>query len=88
MKEILKEYVAKLDSKNRLTVRGSKYIYYRVSELGDGTIILRPRVLIDPDELSANTLRMIDKSMKNFEKGVVSKPVDIDKYLDTVDEDR
>lgn len=88
MGKILKEYVAKLDSKNRLTVRGSKYNYYHVSELGDGTVILKPRVLADPDELSANTLRMMDKSMKNFAKGEVSKPIDIDKYLAILDEDR
>ena len=84
MGEILKEYVAKLDSKNRLTVRDSKYAFYHVAELNDGTIILKPRVLVDPDELSENTLKMMDKSMENFKNGVVSEPINIDKYLDII----
>lgn len=87
MGKILKEYVAKLDGKKRFTVRDSKCSYYHVAELNDGTIILKPRILVDPNELSKNTLKMIDKSIENLNNGIVSKPVDIDKYLDLIDED-
>jgi len=87
MREISKEYDAKLDNKNRLTVRSSEYSFYHVAELNDGTIILKPRILVDPDGLSKNTLRMMDKSIKNLKNGIVSNPIDIDKYLDIIDED-
>ena len=87
MGKIHKEYIAKLDTKNRFTVRDSKYAYYHVAELNDGTIVLRPQVLVDPEELSEGTLRMMDKSMKNYKRGVVSKPIDIDKYLGIINEE-
>ena len=87
MGKILKEYIAKLDTKNRITVRDSKYAYYYVAEFNDGTIVLRPQVLVDPEELSENTLNMMDKSMENYKSWVVSKPIDIDKYLGIIDEE-
>ena len=86
METIIKKYYAKLDNKKRLTIRGTKYDFYYVEEFNDGTLLLKPRVLIDPTELSKNTLRMIDKSMDNFEKGNVSDPVNLDKYLKMVEE--
>lgn len=86
METIIKKYDAKLDNKKRLTIRGTKYDFYHVEEFNDGTLLLKPRVLIDPNELSKNTPRMIDKSMDNFEKGNVSESVNLDKYLKMVDE--
>ena len=86
METIIRKYDAKLDSKKRLTIRGTKYNFYHVQELNDGTLILKPRILVDPNELSENTLRMMDKSMENFKKGNVSKPINIDNYLKMVGE--
>ena len=81
MESIIKQYDAKLDEKKRLTIRGSKFDFYHVEEFNDGTLVLKPRVLVDPNELSENTLRMMDKSIENLKKGKVSKPVNLDKYL-------
>ena len=81
MTQLHKEYDAKLDNKNRLTVRESQYAYYHVSQFNDGTIVLKPRILVDVDELSGNTIQTMDKSIKNFKKGKVSPKIDINKYL-------
>jgi hypothetical protein len=40
---------------------------------------MEPQVLAKLDQLSANTLHMIDKSMKNFAKGVAGKQIDLEK---------
>ncbi len=81
METFINEYDAKLDDKKRLTIRGSKFDFYHVEEFNDGTLLLRPRVLIDPNGLSKNTLNMMDKSIKNLKNGKVSKPVNLEKYL-------
>jgi len=81
MGKIVKRYDAKLDSKRRLTIRDTQYEYYHVDEFKDGTLLLKPRVLINPNELSENTLGMIEQSMDNLENGVVSNPVNLEKYL-------
>lgn len=78
---IKKKYDAKLDDKKRLTIRGSKYSFYHVEEFDDGTLLLRPRVLVDPNELSENTLYMMDESVKHLKSGKVSEPVNVEKYL-------
>ncbi len=68
-------YDAKMDSKKRVTLRGAKYDYYNVQELDDGSVILSPRILVSPFEVSENTLKTMDKSMENFKAGKVSKPI-------------
>ena len=75
---IVKEYEAKLDSKHRITIRGSDYQYFRVKQYGDGHLELLPRVLVDPKEISENTLQMMDKSIENLKKGKVSEAIDLD----------
>ncbi|NOX17199.1 MAG: hypothetical protein GXO87_02835 [Chlorobi bacterium] len=85
MSKIKKEYEAKLDGKNRLTVKEAQYSYYQVSEFDDGTVLLKPRVLVDPETISEDTLKMIDKSMKNFSKGKVSQKINVEKYIKAVD---
>jgi len=68
-------YDAKMDSKKRVTLRGAKYEYYNVQEMDDGSVILSPRVLVSPFEISENTLKTMDQSMENFKAGKVSKPL-------------
>ena len=68
-------YDAKMDSKKRVTLRGAKYEYYNVQEMDDGRVILSPRVLVPPFEVSENTLKTMDRSMENFKAGKVSKPI-------------
>ena len=67
-------YDAKVDSKNRITLRNAKYDYYRVTEMADGSFVLYPRVLVDLSDIPEETLAMIESSMKNYKKGVVSDP--------------
>ena len=69
------EYTSKIDSKKRITIRNPKYDYYVVKEYENGLILLEPRELVKPTEISEKTLKMVDESIKNIEK--VSKPIDI-----------
>ena len=62
----VKAYDAKMDSKRRITLRNAQYEYYHVEEFPDGRILLEPRELTKPFELSQNTLAMMDESMENF----------------------
>ncbi len=82
MDAVLREYDAKIDTKKRITLRGSSYDYYHVIEFPNGKIELEPRVLVDPFEISEDTLRMVDASMKNLKKGIASEPVDLSAFAD------
>ncbi len=82
MSSVAKQYDTKIDSKNRFTIRGSKFDYYHVTEYNDGHIELVPRVLVDPNVISKNSLNMMDKSVENLKNGKVSDPVDFSKYLE------
>jgi hypothetical protein len=71
------EYDAKIDVKKRLTLRGAQYGHYHVMEFKDGRIVLEPRELVKPFSVSRRTLKMMDSSMANLKKGVVSDPIDL-----------
>ena len=68
-------YIAKVDSKKRVTLRGAQYEYYSVSELDNGEILLSPRLLASPFAVAKKSLDSMDSSMKNYRKGKVSKPL-------------
>ena len=76
----VKSYDTKIDSKKRLTLRNANFEYFHVEEFSDGKILLEPRELVKPFEVSANTLQMMDSSMENFNRGNVSAPVDFSDY--------
>ena len=80
MQGAVKEYDAKLDTKKRITLRNVLYEYYHVSEMSNGIIVLEPRVLTAPFEISAKTLKMMDQSVSNIKKGKVSKAVDLSEF--------
>lgn len=65
----VREYDAKLDARNRLTIRDAAYEHYRVRQLDDGTVVLQPRVLVSPNELTAKTLRDSEagREVRSFE---------------------
>jgi len=75
MSKAILTYDAKIDSKKRITLRGAKYEYYNVQEREDGTVLLSPRVLVSPFEISENTLNTMDQSVANFKEGKASKPI-------------
>lgn len=77
MEAILKTYDVRLDSKKRITIRNPKYEYYHVVEQENGVVVLEPRQLIDPLIVSKKTLKMMDKSVDNINKGVVYGPIKV-----------
>lgn len=81
--DYVREYDTHLDAKRRLTLRGVQFDYYHVSELKNGTIILEPRVLASPFEISGKTLEMMDISAENLKKGIVSEEVDLSEFGDS-----
>ena len=82
METAVREYDAKLDSKNRITIREANNEYYHVSVLPDQRIILEPRVLTAPFSVSANTLNMMDQSVENLKKGKVSPAIDLSEFME------
>lgn len=70
-------YQAHLDAKRRLTLRGAKYEYYAVREYDNGIILLEPREMVRPSEISERTLQMMDESIRNLHAGKVSAPIDL-----------
>ena len=76
----IKEYDAKIDSKKRVTLRNTSFEYYHVQEMDNGVIILEPRELTVPFQVSANTLSMMDESVKNLKKGKVSAAIDFSAF--------
>lgn len=77
---LLSEYEAKLDNKKRVTIRNAPFPFYKIKVYKNGKVVMEPRVLVDPNKISSDTLRIIDSSVKNFKKGKVSKPIDFSKY--------
>ena len=78
---IIKEYDAHLDAKKRVTLRGASNEYYAVKIFSDGRVMLEPRILVPQEMVSKRTLKMLDKSAKNFKAGKASKPIDLNRYL-------
>jgi hypothetical protein len=70
------EYVAKIDTKKRVTLRGAMFTHYQVKEFRDGRITLEPRVIVTPFEVSRRTLKMMDLSMASFRNGVAGPAVE------------
>ena len=75
--EAMKDYVAHLDNKKRITLRGAAYQYYNVKEYGNGCIILEPRELTVPESISASTLADMDRAVSNFKRGDVSPAIEL-----------
>ena len=73
---VVVDYTAHLDAKHRLTLRGAKYTYYQVKEYENGCILLEPRELAVPKEISKKTLVMMDESVRNYKTGKVSAPIE------------
>ncbi len=78
--EAIKNYIAHLDNKRRITLRGADHQYYNVKEYGNGCIILEPRELTIPENVSARTLKEMDNAVKNFKKGDVSQAIDLSDF--------
>ncbi|MST58833.1 hypothetical protein [Waltera intestinalis] len=75
-----KEYTTHIDSKKRITLRGARYQYYNVKEYDNGCILLEPRELTVPKDISSQTLADMDKAISNIKKGKVSPKVDLSDF--------
>ena len=78
--EAVREYDARVDNKNRVTLRGARYEYYNVTELANGCYVLEPRELVVPEEVSARTLADMDAAVANLKAGNVSAPIDLSDF--------
>lgn len=72
----INDYTTHLDSKKRITLRGARYQYYKVTEYVNGCILLEPQELHSV-EISERTLKDMDRTISNFKAGKVSEPVDL-----------
>ncbi len=79
----VKEYDARIDLKKRVTIRGAHYEYYHVTEFSDGRIVLEPRELVAPFEVSQRTLASMDAAMTDYKAGKVSLAVDLSTFVET-----
>ena len=82
MQAVVKEYNAKIDAKKRITLRSASFDYYHVAEYANGTIILEPRELTVPFQISENTLHMMDTAIENIKAGRVSEAIDLSEFVD------
>jgi ppGpp synthetase/RelA/SpoT-type nucleotidyltranferase len=82
MQGTVREYDAKLDTKKRVTLRSVPFNYYHVMEYADGRIVMEPRELTAPFQISANSLAMMDESMQNLKEGKVSDKIDLSEFAD------
>ncbi len=80
MPTAVKSYDAKMDSKKRITLRNAQYEYYHIEEFEDGRIVLEPRELVPPFQISEKSLVMMDKAMINLKEGKVSPAIDLSAF--------
>lgn len=73
-----KAYDAHVDAKKRVTIRGASHQFFRVLHRKDGTILLKPRELVDAP-VSARTIECIKKSLASMKAGKRGVPVDLKK---------
>lgn len=76
----LKQYDAELDANCRIKIQGAKSKSFLVTHDQNGNIILQPRRNggVKPlAVISVRTLRMMDRSMRNFANRKVSAPADL-----------
>ena len=79
---VIRSYNAKVDSKKRITLRNTVYEYFHIEEYEDGKIVLEPRELAKPFQISKNSLSMMDSSVQNLKAGNVSAPLKLSSYTD------
>ena len=74
---VIENYDVAADAKKRISLRNAKTKYFHVKAFSNGCYLLEPRVLVPPQAVSARSLKMLDKSVANLKKKLVSVPVDL-----------
>ena len=80
MEYAIKEYDAKLDTKKRVTLRGKLFDYYHVTEYEDGHIVMEPRVLVSPLQVSPDSLVGMEEAVQNMKEGKVTEAIDLTEF--------
>ena len=86
MGSVVAEYDVKKDERNRVTLKGVKFDYFRAKVFDDGHIEFYPQVLADAS-LSLRTLAMMDAAMDNVSRGIIGAELDPREILDATPED-
>ena len=76
----VKDYTVHIENKKRVTLRGALYQYYHVKEYDNGCIMLEPRELKVPDNISRRTLEDMDKAISNFKMENVYEVIDLSDF--------
>ena len=79
---VVERYDVAADAKKRINLRNAKTKYFHVKALSNGAYLLEPRVLVPSQAISARSLKMLDKSVANLKKGVVSAPIDLSAFVE------
>ena len=79
---VVENYDVAADAKKRISLRGAKTKYFHVKALSNGCFLLEPRVLVSPKAVSVRSLKMLDKSVANLKKGLVSAPIDLSAFIE------
>ena len=75
----VREYDARVDTKKRVTLRGTQYRNYHVREYDDGRIEMLPQELI---EISTQTVEMMDRSIESLNEGAAGESLDLSRFRD------
>ena len=79
---VVRNYDIAADAKSRISLRGAKTKYFHVKVLSNGSFVLEPRVLVDPEKIPARTLKMLESSVASLKKGEVSAPIDLSPFIE------
>ncbi|MBI4028480.1 MAG: hypothetical protein HY360_26070 [Verrucomicrobia bacterium] len=79
---VVEDYDVAADAKKRISLRGAKTKYFHVKAFSNGFYLLEPRVLVPPQAISTRSLKMLDKSVGNLRKGLVSAPIDLTAFIE------
>ncbi|CAN5230689.1 hypothetical protein BH24GEM2_BH24GEM2_18570 [soil metagenome] len=71
------EKEVRLDSSNRVTLPRPRHTFYAMKQYANGTIVLEPRVLVHPEDVSRRTLQEMDVAMRNLKNGRASERVSL-----------
>src|SRR5437016_13967888 len=79
---VVERYDVAADSKKRINLRNAKTKYFHVKALSNGCYLLEPRVLVPPQAIASQWLKMLDKSVASLKKGQASAPIDLSAFLE------
>lgn len=74
---IVGRYDVAADDKKRISLRGARAKYFHVKAFANGSYLLEPRVLVPPQAVSTRTLKMLDQSVAQLQRGLASAPIDL-----------